>query len=137
MITVITSDNMNGTLWHSINLALIVALLVAVLAALHTSKNWTQHKQRNATVIHNAKLAKNSYTTPPIANKHSGLETQLPPATYAAYHSNLETGLRQITSRQEIQTHNSKQHIKDATPVGVVPHSPSSRHYTAQVDSDS
>ena len=116
---------MNGTLWDSINLALSVALLVVALAALHTSKHWTQHKQRNATATLNAKRERNSYTTPPIANKPSGLETQPPPATYAAYPSYQETPSKQIMLMQETQTHNYLQRTKDATPVGVVPPLPS------------
>lgn len=128
---------MIGTLWHSINLALCVALLVVALAALHTSKNWTQHKQRNATVTLNAKRGKNSYTTPHIVNKHSGSETLPPPATYAVYPSCQETLSKLTTLKQETQTHNSKQHIEGATPVGAVPHSPSNtsqhdRHTTSQ-----
>jgi len=116
---------MTGTVWDSINLALIVALLVVALAALHTSKHWTQHKQRNATTTLNAKRAKNSYTTPPIENKHSGSETPLLPATYAVYPSCLETVSKLIMSKQETPTQNSKQLTEDATPVGVVPPSPS------------
>ena len=115
---------MNGTLWDSTSHVLFVALLVVALAALHTSKNWTQHKQRNATQILNAKRAKNSYTTTPIANKPSGLETQQPPATYAVYPSNQVTISKLITLKQETQTAHSQQHTEDATPVEVTPHSP-------------
>ena len=127
---------MIGTVWDSINLALSVALLVVALAALHTSKNWTQHKQRNATVIHNAKRGKNSYTTPTIVNKHSGLETPPPPATYAVYPSCQETRLKLIMLMQETQTVNSNLHIEDATPVGVLPPSPNhtTQHSHRQAD---
>ena len=121
---------MIGTVWDSINLALSVALLVVALAALHTSKHWTQHKQRNATVIHNVKRAKNSYTTPHIENKHSGLETPPPPATYAVSPSCLETLLKLITLKQETQTHNYSQPIDGATPVGVAAHSPNRNNST-------
>ena len=117
---------MIGTVWDSINLALSVALLVVALAALHTSKHWTQHKQRNATATLNAKRERNSYTTPPIAKKHSGSETLPPPATYAVYPSCLETVSKLIMSKQETPTQNSKQLTEDATPVGGLPHSPSS-----------
>ena len=130
MITVITSDNMYGSIWHSINLALIVALLVAALAALHTSKHSTQHKQRNATQTLNAQRAKNSYTTTPIENKHSGLETPPPPATYAVYPSCQETLSKLTTLKQETQTVNSNLHIDGATPVGAVPHSTSTPSHT-------
>lgn len=115
---------MIGTLWASTNHVLLVALLVVALAALHTSKNWTQHKQRNATVTLNAKRGKNSYTTPIIVNKHSGLETQPQSATYAVSPSCLETRLKLTTLKQETQTHNSSQHTEGATPVGVADHSP-------------
>ena len=115
---------MTGTVWDSISLALSVALLVVALAALHTSKHWIQHKQRNATVTLNAKRERNSYTTPPIVNKHSGLETPLPPATYAVSHSYQETASKLITSKQETLTAHSQQHTDDATLVGVInPHS--------------
>jgi hypothetical protein len=116
---------MTGTVWDSISLALSVALLVVALAALHTSKHWIQHKQRNATVTLNAKRERNSYTTPPIASKHSGSETLPPPATYAVYPSCQETVSKLIMSKQETPTQNSKQLTEDATPVGVVPPSPS------------
>ena len=122
---------MNGTVWDSINLALSVALLVVALAALHTSKHWTQHKQRNATATLNAKLAKNSYTTPPIANKHNGSETPLQSATYATYPSCLETLSKLTMLKQETQTANYSQHTDGATPVGVAAHSPSSPSQTA------
>lgn len=117
-----------GTLWDSTSLALTVALLVVALAALHTSKHWTQHKQRNATVTLNVKRERNSYTTPHIVNKPSGLETPPLPATYAVSPSNLETPLKLTMLKQETQTVNSKQHIEDATPVGVVPPFPSRSH---------
>jgi hypothetical protein len=119
-----------GTLWDSINLALSVALLVVALAALHTSKHWTQHKQRNATMIHNAKRERNSYTTPHIVNKPSGLETPPPPATYAVSPSSQETPSKQITLKQETQTHNYSQHTDGATPVGVAAHSPNRNNST-------
>lgn len=115
---------MIGTVWDSISLALSVALLVAALVALHTSKHWTQHKQRNATATLNAKRERNSYTTPPTENKHSGLETLPPPATYAVYPSSLETVSKQIMSKQATPTANYLQHTEDATPVGGIPHSP-------------
>lgn len=115
---------MIGAVWDSISLALCVALLVAALVALHTSKNSTQHKQKNATQTLNAKRAKNSYTTPPIANKHSGSETQPQPATYAVSPSNPETALKQITLKQETQTVNYLQHTEDATPVGETNQNP-------------
>jgi len=115
---------MIGTLWDSISHVWFVALLVVALAALHTSKHWTQHKRRNATVTLNVKRAKNSYTTPTIANKRSGSETLPPPATYAVYPSCLETLSKLTTLKQETQTVNSKQHIEGATPVGAInPHS--------------
>ena len=115
---------MIGTLWDSTNLALFVALLVVALAALHTSKNSTQHKQRNATATLNAKRAKNSYTTTPTVNKPSGYETPPPPATYATYPSNQATVSKPIMSSQETQTVNYFQRTDDATPVGVTnPHS--------------
>ncbi len=113
-----------GTLWDSISHVWFVALLVVALAALHTSKHWTQHKQRNATMIRNAKRGKNSYTTPHIVNKPSGLETPPPPATYAVYPSNQATPLKLIMSKQETPTHNYSQHTDGATPVGVAAHSP-------------
>ena len=117
---------MIGTLWDSINLALFVAWLVAALAALHTNKNSTLTTLRNVTVTLNGKRAKNSYTTPTIANKHNGLETLLQSATYAVYPSSLETLLKQIMLKQETQTHNYSQRTEDATPAGVAAHSPSS-----------
>jgi len=117
---------MIGTLWDSINHVLFVALLVVALAALHTSKNLIQHKQRNATQTLNAKLAKNSYTTTPTANKPSGLETQPPPATYATSPSSQETVSKLIMLKQETQTVHYLQHTEDATPAGVTPHYPTS-----------
>jgi hypothetical protein len=124
MITflVITSDNKNGTLWDSINLALSVALLVVALAALHTSKNWTQHKQRSTTLIHNAKREKNSCTPPTTVSKPSGLETQQPPATYASSPSYQETRLKQITLTQETQPAHSYQPTEGATKAEETPH---------------
>ena len=116
---------MTGTVWDSISLALSVALLVVALAALHTSRNWTQHKQRNATVTLNAKRERNSYTTPPTARKHSGSDKQPQYATYATNPSCLETRLKLITLMQETHTVNSKQHTEDATPAEVAPPYPS------------
>lgn len=116
---------MIGTLWDSINLALSVALLVVALAALHTSKHWTQHKQRNATVTLNAKRGKNFYTTLNIRSKPSGLETQPPPATYAVSPSCLETLSKLTTLKQETPTANYSQHTDGATLAGVAHHSPS------------
>ena len=121
---------MIGTLWDSINLALLVALLVVALAALHTSKNLTQHKQRNATTTLNAKRGKNSYTTLNIKSKHSGSETLPPPATYATYPSCLVTLSKLTTLKQETQTHNYSQHIDGATPVGVI--NPNSNKYSIE-----
>lgn len=127
---------MIGTVWDSINLALSVALLVVALAALHTSKHWAQHKQRNATATLNAKRERNSYTTPPIVNKHSGLETPLQSATYATYPSCQETVSKLIMSKQETQTVNSKQLTENATPVGGRPLSPSTTQpHNRQADS--
>ena len=117
---------MIGTVWDSINLALSVALLVVALAALHTKANSTLYKQRSVIVTLNAKRAKNSYTTTPIVNKPSGLETQLPPATYATSPSSLETVSKLITLKQETPTAHSQQHTEDATPAGVTPHYPTS-----------
>ena len=115
---------MTGTVWDSISLALSVALLVVALAALHTSRNWTQHKQRNETATLNAKRERNSSTTPPTASKHSGSETQPQYATYAVSPSCQETLSKLIMSKQETPTANYLQHTDDATPAGVAPHYP-------------
>jgi hypothetical protein len=121
VIAVITSDNTLGTVWPLINLALSVALLVVALAALHTSKHWTQHKQRNATVTPTESQEKNSSTTLNTRSKHSGLGPQPPPATYATYPSCQETLSKLITLMQETQTVNYLQRTEGVTPVGVVP----------------
>lgn len=114
---------MMGTLWDSINLALIVAYLVAVHVALHTSHNMTRQRLGNATTTLNAKPANKRYTTATTVNRQNTYATQQQSVTYAAYHSNQATGLKQITLNQETQIANYFQHTEDVTPVGVAPHS--------------
>lgn len=115
---------MKGIVWDSISHVSYAAWSVAVLAALCISLNWMLTTLKNVTATLNAKRGKNSYTTTPIVNKHSGLETQPPPATYAVYPSSLETPSKQITLMQETQTHNYSQHTEGVTPAGVTnPHS--------------
>ena len=116
---------MEMTLWDSISHVLNVALLVVALAALHIRLHLTSYRLRSVTVTLNAKRERNSYTTLNTRNKPSGLKTQPPPATYAAYPSNQVTLSKQIMSMQETQTHNYLQHTDGVTPVGVVPPSPS------------
>jgi hypothetical protein len=113
------------TVWLSISLAWYAASLAVAVVALSIRQNSTKPKQRNETTTLNVKRERNSYTTPHIGNKPSGLDRQLPPATYAVSPSNQETLSKPITSTQETQTQNSNLHIDDATPVGAVPHSPS------------
>lgn len=119
---------MRGIIWDSINLALNVVWLVGVLVALIINERTMKSLKRSETTILNVLRERNSYTTTPIANKPSGLETPPPPATYAAYPSSQATPSKQIMSMQETQTHNSLQHTEDATPVGVTPPSPSHIH---------
>ncbi len=127
---------MMGTLWDSINLALIVAYLVAVHVALHTSHNLTRQRLGNATTTPNAKPANKTYTTATTANKPNTYDKQPQSATYAAYRSNQATPLRQITLKQETQTHNYFQHTEDATLAGGPPpyqpptHQPAGRQTT-------
>ena len=115
---------MMGTLWDSINLALIVAYLVAVHVALHTSHNMTKQRLGNATTTPNAKPANKHSTTPTTANKQHTYAQQPPPATYATYPSNQATTLRQIISNQETPTAHYNPHTDYATNVEATPHYP-------------
>lgn len=119
---------MLGTLWDSISHVWYVALLAVAVAALHTKANSMLYKLRSATATLNAKRERNSYITLNIRSKPSGLETQPPPAIYAAYPSNQAMPSKQIMSKQETQTVNYLQHTDGVTPVGVVPPSPSHNH---------
>jgi hypothetical protein len=114
---------MIGTLWDSINLALSVALLVVALVALHTSKNWTQHKQRKETVTPPVRKGNDYFTILNTKSRHSGLGILPPSATYATNNSCSETRLKLTMLRQETPTQNLKQHTEDATQAEVTAHS--------------
>jgi len=125
---------MRELLWvTSVNHALIVGLLVAVLAALTVKPNTTRPVTLQGIETLNGWRERKPSTTPNTVSKPNGYGPLPLSATYAASPSNQATTSKPIMSNPETQTLHFFQHTDYATNAEATP--PSPPHHTSRADS--